>query len=240
MARDSTAARGYLEAPLPDPATPWREATFSVVDVELTGLDPGTDEIISFASVTVREGRIRLDDARHLLIRPRRMPPAESIRVHGLRELDLADAPPLAEALDEILAALTGSALVAHAAAVDVSFLRAALEAHGLKLRNPVIDTAALARELGRRRRRAVPPAARGAGFAVSSPGLSELARWLGLPAHRPHHADGDALTAAQAFLALATHLDELEPRTVGSLELISRAPSRRSRWRLLRRSGKL
>ena len=37
---------------------------------------------------------------------------------------------------------------------------------------------------------------------------LSVIAGALGLPAHRPHEAEGDALTAAQAFLAMATHLE--------------------------------
>ena len=35
---------------------------------------------------------------------------------------------------------------------------------------------------------------------------------------HRRHEADGDALTTAQAFLALATQLDAIEPQTIGSL----------------------
>jgi DNA polymerase III epsilon subunit-like protein len=35
---------------------------------------------------------------------------------------------------------------------------------------------------------------------------------------HRPHHAGGDALTTAQVFLALATHLEAFE----GSLTLRS------------------
>ena len=47
---------------------------------------------------------------------------------------------------------------------------------------------------------------------------LRTLSRALGLPAHRPHHALGDALTTAQAFLAIATHLDALSPQTAGSL----------------------
>ena len=66
------------------------------------------------------------------------------------------------------------------------------------------------------------------------------MARGLGLPVHRPHHADGDALTTAQAFIALATHLEEFGPQTVGSLVRISR-PERRNDARLgglLRRLG--
>ena len=48
--------------------------------------------------------------------------------------------------------------------------------------------------------------------------GLGEIARALRLPADRPHDALGDALTTAQVFIALATHLDALHAETVGSL----------------------
>ena len=43
------------------------------------------------------------------------------------------------------------------------------------------------------------------------------------MPVHRPHTADGDALTTAQVFLALATHLEAFGTPTLGSLERISR-----------------
>ncbi|MGH2984205.1 MAG: 3'-5' exonuclease [Solirubrobacterales bacterium] len=226
----------YLSASVPAPSTPWREAAYSVVDLELTGVDSSVHEIVSYATVTVAGGRIRLDDARYRVVRPSRMPDADTTRIHGLRESDLAGAPPLEQVLDDLLEALTGRVLVAHAAAIEEAFLRTVLETHGLTLRNPVVDTAGLALELRRLRRQPPlrPPRAESSGIAVSSPGLSEVARSLGLPVHRPHHADGDALTAAQAFIALATHLDRLQPQTVGSLQRLS-APKRE---RVTLRSG--
>jgi DNA polymerase-3 subunit epsilon len=213
------AARAYEEARLPAASTRWRDVPFTVVDLETTGLDPSTDEIISFATLTVDGGKVRLDDARYELVRPRRMPDGDTIRIHGLREADLADAPPLSDMIEGLLGALTGTAIVAHVAAVEQGFLGVALRGRGLDLRNPVVDTAMLDRELRRLRREA--PSDR------DPIALSDLARGLGLPVHRPHHADGDALTTAQAFIALATHLDAFEPQTLGSLERISR-PERR------------
>jgi DNA polymerase-3 subunit epsilon len=231
-ADQSVAERAYAESPLPEAHTPWREATFAVVDLELTGLDPATDEIISFATVTVQRGRVQLDDARYELVRPRRMPDWDTIRIHGLREVDLEDAPALDESLDQLLEALTGRALVAHVAAIETGFLGAALEARGLDFRNPVVDTAGLAIELSRLRREP-PPSNSGRprpGVAVSTPGLGDLARWLSLPVHRPHEADGDALTTAQAFIALASHLESFEdPQTLGGLEKLSRGRGRTS-----------
>jgi DNA polymerase-3 subunit epsilon len=204
----SQAVNRYIRTQAPAPATPWREAEFCVIDIETTGLDPAADEMISFATLQIAHGRLRLNDAHYEHIRPRRMPDAQTIRIHGLRSIDLVDAPTLSDVLDGLLEALTGKAVVAHVAAVERGFLASALHAHGLRLSNPIVDTAALAAELFRRRGQPFP----------DSMGLSPLARALGLPIHRPHHADGDALTTAQVFLALATHLDVLELQTVGSL----------------------
>jgi DNA polymerase III epsilon subunit-like protein len=39
---------------------------------------------------------------------------------------------------------------------------------------------------------------------------------------HRPHVAEGDALTTAQLFLALVTHLERAEPQTIASLARLS------------------
>jgi DNA polymerase-3 subunit epsilon len=197
-----------------------------VIDLETTGLDPASDEIISFATVTVAGGRVRLDDARYELVRPGRMPDADTIRIHGLREADLSEAAPISDLLDGLLGAITERALVAHVAAVERGFLGATLSANGLELRNPIVDTAALDRELRRLRRE--PPASR------DPVGLSDMARSLGLPVHRPHHADGDALTTAQALIALATHLEAFGPQTLSSLELLSRPRQRGASLRSL------
>ena len=133
--------------------------------------------------------------------------------IHGLRERDLAAAPPLAEAADALLEAMAGRILVAHAAWVERAFLRRALRPRGARLRRRVVDTAALGRLWLRERD----------GGAPRSLALGDLARELGLPVHRPHTAAGDALTTAQAFIALATHLDTLEGETVRSLAAAQR-----------------
>jgi DNA polymerase-3 subunit epsilon len=223
MAESSAARAGvraaYAETPPPDLSTPWREADFCVIDFETTGLDPAVHEIISFAALHVARGRLRLDDARYQLIRPRRMPGRETILIHGLREAELVDAPVFAEALDGLLVALTGRAIVAHVASIEEGFLREALRDSGTGLINPIVDTAALAAELFRRRGQVRPDPI----------DLGALAHTLGLPVHRPHEADGDALTTAQVFLALAAYLDQFSPQTVGSMARLSRRTPTRS-----------
>jgi DNA polymerase III subunit epsilon len=54
-----------------------------------------------------------------------------------------------------------------------------------------------------------------------SDPGtcsLGTIAAALGVPSHRPHTAEGDTLTAAQVFLAMATHLEARGHGTVRAL----------------------
>jgi DNA polymerase-3 subunit epsilon len=208
--RDSRAAREYQNAPIPARSTPWRELDFSVVDLETTGLNLARDEIVSFATVTVSQGKVSLADARYELVRPRRMPGEDSSRIHGLREADLIEALPLEDLLEELLDALAGRILVAHVSAIEEAFLGNALAASGMRMRNLFVDTAKLAVELRR---------LRGERSSQRAPiALNQLAKSLGLPVHRRHTADGDALTTAQAFIALATHLDAFEEQTAGTL----------------------
>jgi DNA polymerase III subunit epsilon len=215
--------------PFPEPGTPWRQAPFAAVDFETTGLDPARDEIISFAVVGIDEGRIDLGRTVYRLVRPGRMPDSETIRIHGLFESDLENAPALAEAMEVLLAAIAGVVIVAHVAAVERGFLKSALAKSGLDLTNPIVDTAFLWAELARLR--GMRPSAEG------PIGLTMLAQRLGLPVHRPHHADGDALTTAQAFLALSTQLDTFSPQTVGSL-VAARPPRPRRRGLVERLRG--
>jgi DNA polymerase-3 subunit epsilon len=208
----SDAAREYRRSGRAASATPWRQAAYAVVDLETTGLDARRDEIIAFAAVPVDDGRVAVGRTRTVIICPRRMPAAETIRIHGLRSSDLEDAPPLDDVLDLILEALTGRVLVAHAAWVERGFLDSAFRPAGLRVAKPVLDTAVLVRHVLE---------GNGLGEGEVVP-LAVAVERLGLPLHRPHHADGDALTTAQLFIALAARLDAVEPQTVGSLARLS------------------
>jgi len=201
-------ARAYARARMPSPRTPWREARYCVVDLELSGLDPRRSEIIAFAALPLEDGRVRLDSAAFGLVRPTRPMAESAIRVHGLRAADLADAPGLAHALDPLLEAMTGRVLVAHHAAVERAFLTRALRWLGVRLRGPVLDTEPLARIWLAERDGEMPRRMT----------LSDLALACKLPVHSPHTATGDALTTAQLFLVAVSQLDARRPETLRSL----------------------
>jgi DNA polymerase-3 subunit epsilon len=207
-------AAAYAEAALPAGREDWRAAPWGVVDLETTGLDPASDEIIAIAIVPVDGGRAQPGRAFYSLVRPARPPAAESIRIHGIRPSDLEAAPALDEILDDVLVALSGRLIVAHAAFVEQGFLEPVLATRGVRLRGPVADT----RQLGR-----VWLADRDPGTKAPLLPLGGLAEALGLPVHREHHALGDALTTAQVFLALASHLEHRGGLSVKTLMALQR-----------------
>ena len=202
------AAARFKQTRQPSPATPWREAGWLVIDLELTGLDPRSDEIITIGAVPVQGGRLILGQALYALARPLRPPKHAAVLVHKLRSADLADAPALWELIDPLLDALAGRVPVFHTSIVERTFLGRELRHRRVRLPADV-DTELLGR-LWLRHRDGVAPA----GLS-----LARLAQLLGQPAEDPHHALGDALTTAKAFIALASHLDTVTPQTVGSLQ---------------------
>ncbi|HUA11922.1 MAG TPA: 3'-5' exonuclease [Solirubrobacteraceae bacterium] len=209
----SEAAAAYRAAARPAASTPWRAARFCAIDLELTGLSATRDEIISYAAIPIEGGRVVMSGAVEGRVRPVGELHRTSIVVHGLRPRDLRDAPGLDAALDPLLAALAGAVPVVHFAEIERPFLKRALRRKGVRLRRPFVDTSVLG-ALWLSERDGAPP---------KRLALAELAARLALPSQRPHDAGGDALTTAQLFIALATHLDAIESQTVRRLTTASR-----------------
>ena len=214
------AAARFKQTPQPSPETPWREAPWCAVDLELTGLDARADEIIAIGAVPIEDGRLLLGRAMYTLARPDRAPKRAAVLIHKLRLADLAGAPALPEAIDELLDVVAGRVPVFHTAVVERTFLGRELRRRRVRLPADA-DTEVLGRRWLRGRDGAAP-----AGIS-----LARLAQELGQPAEDPHHALGDALTTAKAFIALASHLDAAEPQTVGSLQHDEQTLSERARF---------
>jgi DNA polymerase-3 subunit epsilon len=201
------AAAEFARTPAPARETPWRGASWCALDLELTGLDPRQDDIIAIGAVPIEDGRVVLGASAYTLVRSSRRSEHGAVLVHKLRLADVADAPPLEEAIEPLLQLLAGRVPVFHTAAVERSFLRPLFS--GRRLRMPdAADTEMLGRLWLRARGEEAP----------SWLSLAKVAELLGLPAEPPHHALGDALTTAKSFIALAGHLDTIDPQTVGTL----------------------
>jgi DNA polymerase-3 subunit epsilon len=205
LRRHGAAAR-FAQARAPKPGTPWREAQWCAIDLELTGLQR-SDEIIAIGAVPIRGGALMLGEAISSLAKPGRPPTHASVVIHKLRFADLVRAPSLDDAIEPLLDALAGRIPVFHSSIVERTFLAPELRRRRLRL-PPDADTELLGRRWLRGRD----------GVAPAGLSLASLAAYLNQPAEDPHHALGDALTTGKAFIALAAHLDAVEPQTVGSL----------------------
>ena len=202
----------------------WREHEYAVVDLELTGMDPRSSEVLSIGLVPVVGGRIQVAASYYREVRPKAAPERDSVVIHGIRPVDAAAAPLPAEVAEEVRAQLAGRVLVAHVAEIERRFLNEWLDDERIEA-DEVVDTDVLARLV---------IAQRGGPLVDNHVGLGAAAKHFGLPEHRRHHALGDALTTAQLFIALAS----LYEGGQGSLSDLRRAgrvlrkESRRARFR--------
>jgi DNA polymerase III subunit epsilon len=203
----SEAAAAFSAADRPESKTPWRQARWCAIDLELTGLNPDVDDIIAIGAVPIEDGRLILGESRYTLVRTARRSQHDAVLMHKLRVVDLADAPPLEQAVELLLELLSGRVPVFHTAAVERTFLAPLFSQ--LRVRLPAaVDTEVLGRLMLQQRDGTAPPRL----------ALARLLQILGQSGEAPHHALADALCTAQAFIALASRLDSKQPQTVGSL----------------------
>ena len=179
---------------------PWIEAEFAALDFETTGLDASRDAVVSFGVVPVSRGRVILGESVYREVAPAVPVTASSIVIHGLRPLDLRDAPALAEARPDLRAALAGRYVLAWAAEVEAAFLSTVFGGRPWTWRRRIVDVLPLAVLADRLDGRV----GRSGDYA-----LAVAAGRFGVPTERPHHALDDALTTAQLFLVLATKLSK-------------------------------
>jgi DNA polymerase III subunit epsilon len=175
------------------------------IDCETTGLDVRRDQIIAVAAVRIVGQRVLTSERLELLVRPERAPSAESVRVHMLRERDVAQGMEPAQAMRRLLRFIGSRPLVGYYLEFDVAMLnREIWPLLGLRLPQPKIEVSALYYDLKNRR---LPAHERG--IATIDLRFATLMTDLGLPLFTAHDALNDAVMAALAFIKLRRLLQE-------------------------------
>jgi DNA polymerase-3 subunit epsilon len=176
-----------MASSVPPPAgPPWdlplAEAPLALVDLEMTGLDVTRDRIVEICIERVVGGqRVALFST---LVDPGERVGGAS-HVHGIDAAEIAGAPRFEAVAGEVLAALRGAILVAHAAAWDVGFLDAECRRLGLALEvDHWLDTLVLARRA----------------FAFPSYSLDALCREFAIERGRAHRAESDVAALRAVF----------------------------------------
>jgi DNA polymerase III subunit epsilon len=173
------------------------------LDCETTGFDP-RDEILSIAAVRISGRRILASSAFHALVRPPRLAirPA-SIKVHQLRQQDVAEGRPMDEVLPELLRFIGSRPLVGYWIDFDVRMIdKYLIGMLNIGLPNRQIDVSRLYYD---RKYTTAPPGTR------VDLRYAAIRDDLALPPRRQHDAFEDALGAAEAYLLL----DDLAARNV-------------------------
>ena len=211
----------------PGAALAVEHATYVVVDLETTGLSPGSSSICEIGAVRVRA--LELEARFETLVNPRRPLPPPIAALTGIDPRSLRGAPPAELAVRRFLEFAGDAVLVAHNARFDIGFLDREVERlTGRRLAAPVVDTVWLARRLLAGR--------------LSRVGLASLAYFFGTAARPCHRALPDAEATAEILAradrprARARHRDRRRARRAvaprarrlaGKRSLVSGAPPR-------------
>ena len=170
------------------------------LDCETTGLNPRTDEIISIGAVRIVGERILTSERLELLVRPEKGVSAESVRIHRLRERDVASGIPRDEAMRRLLRFIGSRPLVGYYLEFDVAMIgRAVWPLLGMGLPQPKIEVSALYYDY---KFRQLPPYQQQANAEIDLR-FATLMRDLQLPEREAHDALNDAVMAAMAFIKL-------------------------------------
>jgi DNA polymerase-3 subunit epsilon len=189
------------------------DATYVVVDLETTGLSPGSSQICEIGAVKI--AGFEVVDEFETLVDPRVALTPTITAITGLTNGQLRGAPVPRVAVSRFLSFAGDAVLVAHNARFDLAFLDRETELlTGSRLAAPVVDTVSLARRVLAGR---VPRAS-----------LAQLSYFFGTSVQPCHRALPDAQATAEVLLALIGLAQERGARTVADLVALSATRTRR------------
>ena len=168
------------------------------LDCETTGLDVRRDKIIAIGAVRIVGNRLLTSQRLELLVRPERELKADSVRVHRLREQDVAQGIAPALAMHQLLQFIGGRPLVGYYLEFDVEMVNRELRSLiGVGLPQPKIEVSSMYYDFKNRQR---PPHERDGLIDLR---FATLMNDLELPQRDAHDALNDAVMAGLAFLKL-------------------------------------
>lgn len=165
------------------------------LDCETTGLDTRHADMVALAAVKVVDDRVLTSSALNLRLQPPKGLDEDSIRIHGLREIDLRGGEPVGDALNKLLDFIGNRPLLGWCLEFDLAVINRQLRPRfGFSLPNRVVD---VRRQYLRHWRRVHPTVEPDLRF-------ERVAGALGVPVLERHTALGDAVTAGLMFLSLS------------------------------------
>ena len=170
---------------------PLEKASFSVVDVETTGLSANKNRIIEIALVKIEN--LKITDKLHYLINPQTYIPPFITSLTGINNDDVIGAPIFSEVVDEIISFTDNTILTAHNFPFDSSFLNSEFSTSG---REFITEHSCCTLKIARK----IYP-------TLKSKSLSNVAQSLNLKNKNAHRALGDAEITAKVLLKMIKEL---------------------------------
>ena len=168
------------------------------LDCETTGLDVRQDRIVSIGAVRIVGNRLMTSQRLELLVRPERSLQVASMRVHRLRERDVAQGLDPEQAMRRLLHFIGSRPLVGYYLEFDVAMInREIWPLLGVRLPQPRIEVSAMYYDF---KNRSLPAHARGGTIDLR---FATIVSELGLPPREAHDALNDAVMAGLAFVKL-------------------------------------
>jgi len=168
------------------------------LDCETTGLDARHDQIVSIGAVRIVGNRLLTSQRLELLVRPERSLKVDSMRVHRLRERDVAQGIDPQQAMRLLLDFIGSRPLVGYYLEFDVAMLnREIWPMLGVRLPQRRIEVSAMYYDL---KLRQLPAHERGNPIDLR---FATIMSDLGLPTRAAHDALNDAVMAGLAFVKL-------------------------------------
>ena len=186
-----------LASELPSAATSFVDTEFVSLDIETTGLDAATADMLSVGWVVLRNGRVDLSSAESFIVRPSG-DVGDSASVHGLTDTLVGEGLDWGVVLDKVVQVLKGRVLLVHHAGLDKILLdRMCMRRYGSSLLVPVVDTLALEHRRQQRNHHIE---------SSASLRLSDLRDAYSLPRYSAHDCLVDAIATAELLIAIAAH----------------------------------
>ena len=168
------------------------------LDCETTGLDVRHDKIIAIGAVRIVGNRLLTSQRLELLVRPERALQVAGMRVHQLRESDVAQGMAPEQAMRRLLDFIGSRPLVGYYLEFDVAMInREIWPMLGVRLPQPKIEVSAMYYDF---KNRQLPAHARGGAIDLH---FETLMHDLALPLRSAHDALNDAVMAGLAFVKL-------------------------------------
>jgi Rad3-related DNA helicase/DNA polymerase III epsilon subunit-like protein len=193
-------------APSVPPNTRAKSRVYIAIDIESTGVEPDSGEIIEIAALRFRlekGGRVRILEEWQTFVRPQNPIPYKITNLTGIHQSDVENAPSFNQIKDRIHQFLGPYPIIGHSVESDIGFLRR----QQFEVQNPTLDTYELAT------------------LVLPQQGnysLKAIADTLGVGTGEAHRAMADARMTMETFAALVGRIEQLPTDILSEVDRIA------------------